>query len=506
MSGVARRRITLNQVHKWAGLFAALWLAILAITGLMELQRNSWNWQWSSGVAMDETITLHDDKYLWRAYQVNPGNPDERVAGGIAGAFLTHDGGKSWSRLPFGAAAIRNLAALETAGEGDAWQVYAATDDGVWRLDRTRQTLLPAGLQGQDINSVSVHRGKAVAAMKMSRMITGQVGEDGAIAGWHPLDLAPLPQGTGAAPLDLGRWLQDIHLGRGLFGPMIDMVIWKITAIGLFVLSLTGFAYWAVMRWCNQARRRPKEARPANATLQKAQKVILWAFRVHAMVIGIVLALPLLLIFLTGLYQDHRGDVQMMFRQVTVPSAITPPAYRGSGWRGQLMNVALASDAQGDFLAVGNRRGMFITRDMGKNWTREDSFQGPAMRLRRIGEALYVPGRMMRRVQVRRDDGWQVLDAPKPVVMVNEMSAGPKGMIWWTRGETIFRTTADGEMRGKMDNAMPKLGYVPWGTVAAELHSGALISKSWKWVNDLFALAGLALVITGFLRWRKRRW
>jgi uncharacterized iron-regulated membrane protein len=500
----ARRRITLNTVHKWAGLVAALWLAVLAVTGIMQLNRQQWRWQWTSGPSIGETIAEHDDKYLWRHNQVNPSNPAARVTSGAAGAFLTRDGGKHWTRLPFGTESVRNVSALEQRGSGAGWTVYAGTDDGVWRLDPATSRMVPLGLQGKLVNSVSVGEDRLVAAVGMSVLFQRPLTADG--AKWEPVELAPLPGNAGASTVDLGRLLQDIHLGRGLLGGMADTVLWNLVGLGLLVLSLTGVAYWAVMRWTTRIRLRPKEARPAPKVVQRAYKVIQWSFRVHAMIIGIVLALPLLLVFLTGLYQDHRGDVQMMFRKIAVPQVVLPPAYRGEGWRGQLMNVALASDAQGPFLAVGNRRGVFLSRDMGQSWEREAGFHGPAMRLRKIGADLYVPGRMMRRVQVRHDQGWHTLEVPKPVVMVNEMSPGPNGTIWWTRGETIFRTSLDGQMRGKGENLVPRLGYLPWASFAAELHEGALIWTQWKWVNDLVALLGMTLVITGFLRWRKRRW
>jgi hypothetical protein len=196
----------------------------------------------------------------------------------------------------------------------------------------------------------------------------------------------------------------------------------------------------------------------------------------------------------------------MAFNQIGVPSFLLTPSYRGSGWMGQLNNVALASDDLGPFIAIGNRRGMFVSRDLGASWQREASFVGPAMRLRKIDDALYVPGRMVRRVQVRREGEWTELKVPPPVVMINEMSAGPRGTIWWTRGEEGFRTNSDGQMRGKFEHAPPKLGYLPWASFATELHKGALISSQWKWVNDIVALLGILLVITGFMRWRKRKW
>ena len=500
----ARRRITLDKLHKWAGLVAALWLLVLAITGAMQLNRQQWRWQWTSGLALDESIAAHDDKYLWRHHQVNPDLPNIRVASGAAGAFLTRDSGKSWTPLPFGNEIVRNVAVLEPAGSGSAWTVYAGTDDGVWRLDTASAKFVPEGLQGQSVNSLSLGAERMVAAVNMSQLLERSIDSQG--KSWAPVHLAPLPPDAGASAVDLGRWLQDIHLGRGLFGGIIDWALWNAVAAGLVVMSLTGIAYWAIMRWCNQARQKPKPERPSSNVLRYAQKSIQWSFRIHAMIIGVALAVPLLLVFLTGIYQNHRGDVQMMFRKINVPASILPPAYRGDSWRGQVMNVALIEDPRGEALVVGNRRGIFASSDLGQSWTRDAGFKGPAMRIRKISGKLYVPGRMMRRVQVRENGVWRELAVPKPVVMVNEMSAGPGGTIWWTRGNTIFRTSTTGQMRGKEHNVLPKIGYLPWASFAAELHEGTLIWKHWKWINDVFALLGLMLVVTGFLRWRKRRW
>ena len=43
MAATARRRITLDKIHKYAGLVAALWMAVLAVTGMMQLNRQGWD-------------------------------------------------------------------------------------------------------------------------------------------------------------------------------------------------------------------------------------------------------------------------------------------------------------------------------------------------------------------------------------------------------------------------------------------------------------------------------
>lgn len=495
--------VMVGKIHKWAGLVAALWLAVLAVTGLMQLHRQEWSWLWTSGPALDESIVSDDDKQLWRHHQVDPRNPRMRVASGAAGAWLSRDGGKQWQRLAFGTHLQRNVLALETTDVDGRWTVYAGTNDGVWRMDAAGSRMLPAGLQGQAVGSLSTEGQRLLAEVDGSRLYLGVQG--GNAVAWSAVALGPLGHVSPAA-VDLGRFLQDIHVGRGLFGERVDHVLWTVSAVGLLLLCLTGVLYWASLRWQTQSRKRPKEKRPTPQALRRAQDILRWTFRGHAMVIGIALALPLLIIFLTGLYQDHRTDLQMRFRQIQVPSALLPPSYRGSDWHGQIGNVGLGRDDAGEFMAIGNRRGVFISRDAGATWQRDKGFMGPAMRMRSVGGELFVPGRMMRRVQVRRDGHWQVLQVPPPVVMANELSAGPGGMLWWQRGGKIFRTTVDGEARGVMPHSPPRIGYLPWGSFFTELHKGALFSSKWKWVNDLFALMGIALVITGFLRWLKRRW
>ena len=512
MASNTRRRITSHRLHSWAGIVAAAWLLVLAVTGLMQLNRGSWSWQWSGGLALDERMAERDDKQLWRHHQLDPGQPLRRVVSGAAGAWLTEDGGKRWHRLTFGAGVVRNVAALETVGSGDDWAVFAGTDDGAWHLDVAQRRFVPIGLQGQSVNSLAIDETRIVAAVRMSQLFTLSragmgTGRGAADAGgWQPLALGPLPAADAPPHVDLGRFLQDLHVARGLFGGPFDQWLWNLSAVGLLLLCLTGVLHWSIKEWTSRSRQRAVERKPSPAAMRRVFDLLRWCFRAHAMVLGIVLALPLLLIFVTGFYQDHRTDVQQLFRTLHVPAFLLTPSYRGDGWRGQVNNVALARDDRGPLLAIGNRRGMFTSRDDGASWRRESGFLGPAMRLRNVGGELFVPGRMMRRVQVRRAGEWTPLRVPPPVVMVNEMSAGPGGTLWWTRGDTIFITSSAGQMRGKAANALPRLGYVPWATIASRVHDGALISVHWKWVNDVVALLGVLLVVTGVMRWFQRRW
>lgn len=486
--------VLLGKWHRWAGLVAAAWLLVLALTGVMLLNRQGWDWLWTSGVAQNEQVLSRDDKFLWRHHQVDPELGRVRVMSGAAGAFLSEDGGLHWRRIAFGNRERLNVQALEASGSGTDWTVLAGTDDGVWRLDRRARRFISIGLAGKSVNSLSLGATELVAAVGSSAVFVDSSKGGGE---WRQLSLGALPETAGAARLELGRWFQDVHVGRGLFGMPVDFLLWNAVGFALLLLSVTGVLHWLLLR---------RQRKPAGRRNARLQRIIVWLFRGHAMVLGIGAALPLLLIFLTGIYQDHRAGLQQTLRGWALPAVMVPPAYRGRSWRGQIANIASGQDGMGPFLAIGNRRGMFVSRDRGAHWVREKALQGPVMRIRQVDGVLYVPGRMTRKIQARVDGKWRVLEASPTVVMVNELSAGPGGSLWWTRGKSIVWTSSQGGAIGRGEQRMPRLGYVPWASVAARVHDGALFSAYWKWVNDFVAVLGVLLVVTGFLRWRRRRW
>ncbi len=47
---------------------------------------------------------------------------------------------------------------------------------------------------------------------------------------------------------------------------------------------------------------------------------------------------------------------------------------------------------------------------------------------------------------------------------------------------------------------------VPWYFVIEALHSGLLFHAQWKWLNDLFAILAIVLVLTGLVRWWRVKW
>ncbi|PKP83369.1 MAG: hypothetical protein CVT79_00775 [Alphaproteobacteria bacterium HGW-Alphaproteobacteria-18] len=494
---------SLAFVHKWLGLIIGAWLFVLGSTGFLLLNRH-WEWQGTSGLPLPglaRELGAHNDKYLWRQFQMDPANPDWRIAAGAAGAFVSEDRGESWKRVPFGDRSGHDVQGIEIA-KTEPFALYAATANGIWKLNAEREGFEPVGLQGRRVTSLSSDGDTLLAVIGRSSVMETKLSE--LALDWTRVELGAPPAGAKAKEIDLGRFLQDLHNGRGLFGGAVDHFIWSLTSIGLALLAITGLLYWLGLKRGLEARKRAKLQGASKKPIEQWRKAVQWSFRLHASVIGIIIAIPLTITFLTGIYQDHRSDVQQSFRKIMVPDIVATPAYSTKGWAGRIYGAALAETSDGQKIALATRNGVFLSPDGGQTWAQDLTFKGPAMRMRRIGDELIVPGRMMRRVQKRDEEGWKVLDVPMGAVMSNEMTLS-QGKLYWQRGENIFITTPEGEMRGKSDHNPPGLEYVPWGLLALSVHDGALFHEQWKWINDLIALAGLALVGTGILRWAKRK-
>lgn len=484
-----RQPWTLHKVHKWTGLAAALWLAVLGATGFL-LDHRDWRWLWQDGPPArwlpDGVINKAVDRRV-RLYQVDPGRPEHRLAGGPGGLWLSIDGGRNWSRPRFaGYAGQPRALALEPDPRLGWKRPWLGSDDGLWVSADGGAHFERGGLAGQAITALARGGGPdtLLGVVGRSRVFRLDTGKPAALA-W--LALAPPAPDILPRQIDLSRLVHDLHFGRGLFAAPASLLLSDAGALALVLLPLTGLAFWWLpRRWKRLRRRGTPVAGPAKG------RVLRWLYRLHGPGIGLAGLLPILYLAATGVLIDHDASLLPWMRSVAVSRPWQPPVYDLGSWRGEIYGVAGYPGAPGR-LALGTRSGLFVSDDGGRHWSREAATPGFVWTLRRIGANLFIGG--MGSPNLVSEDGGPWRPARHTGGMPSDISALPGGGWAWIGA------------RGGAALAWPPASErVPWFYVIDGLHSGLLIHPQWKWVNDLFALAALALAVTGLLRWWRHKW
>ena len=86
-----------------------------------------------------------------------------------------------------------------------------------------------------------------------------------------------------------------------------------------------------------------------------------------------------------------------------------------------------------------------------------------------------------------------------------DVSQDTEGYWHWINAKSIMRGNLS-EAYIKSDIGLPIVSSIPWYYVLDALHSGMLFTPHWKWVNDVFALLAIFLVISGLTRWWRTKW
>ena len=76
----------------------------------------------------------------------------------------------------------------------------------------------------------------------------------------------------------------------------------------------------------------------------------------------------------------------------------------------------------------------------------------------------------------------------------------------WRNQDRLILSDDLGREVGRQPLSQPQDAGVPWFNWMRQLHTGALFWSEWRWVNDVFALLAVALVVTGLIRWWHRKW
>lgn len=496
------KKWTLHRIHKWLGLFAALWLAVLGITGLLLDHRDTWTWLWQSGLSqtvLPENIRERARVAPLRIYQVNPQRADCHITGGQHGTWTSQDGGKTWHRTDFVESSDQpQMYAAQFIGQ-DSSMLWLATGSGLWRSDDCGVTAFPAALPGLRVTDLT--RGDNASGLlgvvDRSRLFRFDTTGD------HIVWLDPVAPDRQQLPasITLSRFVRDLHYGRGVFTAPLSLWWSDAAGLAMLLIPLSGLLFFLLPKYW-----RRKKQQGITVSRQRKKQTIRWLFRVHAPLLGLVTFIPVLYLSVTGIFLDHNDALIGWMKQTTISRAWQPPVYSLRSLEQEIYSIT-AYPGREQQLGIGTRLGMFTSRDNGETWQRE-CFPGGrswfVWSLTRSDTGLFVGG--MGGPNLYRENPeaeWQI---------VRGAGHMPSDAVWLD-GQTWLILNRDGLRKGAIGGSFelvpplfPELEYIPWYYIIDGLHSGILIHKQWKWVNDLFAILAIILVVTGLMRWWRKKW
>ncbi len=493
------KRFTLKShvLHKWIGLLAALWLAVLGATGFV-LDHREWNWVWQTTVNsqwLPQPLVDESNIAQYRLFQVKPDDNRRLLTGGPTGLWWSDNRGEQWHKTQFGTDGQPGVWAIfeqpsQQATTHKRWQaLWLATNNGLWLSTDNGQTATQVALSGKKITAItgSSQLGQLIGIEDRSRLfrfdpLTRQV-EWQLIAPPSPSELEK--------EIDLSRLVHDLHFGRGLVNPTFDLLWSDITGIAICVLAISGFLFfWLPKRW-------KKKKVPA----RHKKSMIRNLYRIHAIFAGVVIAIPLLYLSVTGIILDHSKALRPWLKETKITPALQPPTYQAASWYQLIYGIA-TDPSEPQQLLLGSRAGLFVSNDDGRSWTNDPTVSGFVWTLRQQGNQLMIGG-MGAPNRVQSENGWTAVKGSGH--MPTDMSVDDAGSIYWKSKHGVMQTSLVHPPQ-HIEIAYPTTNRTPLYYLLDGLHTGLLIHPSWPWINDLFALCAILLVITGLKRWWRHRW
>ena len=260
--------------------------------------------------------------------------------------------------------------------------------------------------------------------------------------------------------ITLSRFIRDLHYGRGLFDGY-SLILNDYATLYLVFLVVSGYGIFYLIR----KKHYPKTTR----------KFI----KLHANIFVLFASFFLTILAISGIFLDHASSLRKMMKTTTINHSILPPVYNS------LTHDIWSVDFDGKNYRIGNRFGIYKSQDL-HQWKLES--KGFAYSMSRIGEKLYIGG-MGAENKILEKGNYQILkNTPhmfKDVYIQNKQSH---------------------YLSHSLDNSLlPNFQSVSLYTFLLAIHDGELFASWWIWINDYAAFMLLILIITGTLRFLKRK-
>ena len=486
--------------HKWAGLLAAAWLIVLGATGFV---LDHPDWRPSNQLTVPESwgspdLTRFIRVTYMRQVLVDPNDSSRWYGGSERGLWSSADGGESWIPVDFRSRdySPQVYAIIEHPDIGFD-RALVATDEGLWQFETARQ-VRPLLMTDVAINSLSRGRGanEIIGVAGHSRVFSYDVASQQIY--WAPMQ--PIePVISGEVPLT--RYILNTHFGHGIAEGALGILINDLAGVAMVILGVTGFLYWFL--------RRRWRLRPAAASSAKKRRMTKLLFRSHAPFVGLLAAVPIFYVSLTGIPADHIRAIYKWAESVSVPAALVPAGFSMRSLAGDIQDIVI-NPADGKELIIATRKGLYHSSDGGGRWVRRDNLPirkadyGNSLHLFRIDDTIFV-GAGLDANFASADGGASWLPVTGPFTGIS--SGARSGDTWYLKNsQGVF---AGIDLRDELPQTAvrpPPLEGMPLFLFLADIHTGHAIHPLFPWVNDLVALLALVLVCTGPVVWWRRKW
>lgn len=502
---VKKRRLTIRRVHKLAGIIAALWLAVIGVTGFM-LNHNDCRWIWQTTVPE----SLLPKKALDTAaemevafYRIDPGNPSRRLAAGRRGAWLSDDAGGAWRSVPFSGLApdespqVFSIVANSTAEWSDLW---LATDDGVWISMNRGISFERFAMPGAFVSYLTqgATPDELIGVVDRSRVFT--LGKRSVAVQWVNLSRPSSDQLPDS--VSVSRFVSDLHHGRGIVTGIVSTLMSDIAGIALILLPVSGYLFWLLpLKW------KKRRSGPADHELHMRQRMTMrWVHMSHGALMGIIATIPVIYLSISGVMMGHREEILDWMTSNRIAYKWLTPAYGLSDWNMEIYSVAGYPGEAGKF-SLGVRSGFYTTTDNGATWERE-KIPGPSSffvwTIRRMGGDLFIGAMGGPNLQKLNGGEWKIVKGAGH--MPTDVFTGLQGERVWKSHRGFLGES--GKKRGayeKFETGRPTPPGVSVYYLVASVHSGLVFHSQWKWVNDFFSILAVILCVTGLTRiWRQK--
>ena len=490
-------------LHKWAGLTALLWLAVLGGTGYI---LDHHEWRWVNQVEAPASITSARVSRLvpatiMRHVEVDPNDLAHWIGASERGLWRTRNNGADWNPLAYQGlnGFPQTLGILPDPVLG--WsRLWLATDEGLWWLDPKTDMAEHYALKGYYISTLGPGSTDQELLGVYDKSEVFRIGRsDPNRITW--VDLSDTQVQSLHPNVSLYRFVFDVHVGRGLLPQPFGMWLNDFGGLAMIVLALTGALFWGLPRYWRG--KKPKHG------VKARQTALRWLFRFHGPVIGLICFVPLIYFGVTGIFLDHIFGFIDWGQKISLSRTNLPIAYEYKNLSHEI-DSAVAYPGDSDHLTISTRLGVLDSRDGGQTWNYDNSVEkavssaradAPSIKLQRRGDVLLAkaPQNLFKKVG---QEEWQSVKGPTRAI--SDMSQ--TGGLWHVK-------TSRGVWSGTFTEGfelspfqMPQLTGTPFFLFMADIHAGAIFHEQWKWVNDLASIAAILLALSGLIIWWRRKW